>query len=420
MWNRNLTTEVLASVSDTPVVFIDGARQTGKSTLVQAVARGPHPSRYFTLDDATVRAAVVADPTGWLAAQSGPIVIDEVQRAPGLYLAIKAAVDRDRRPGRYLLTGSADALLLPRLADALVGRMARLTLWPFSMGECARLAQPLAAAAHPVDFVAQLFAGQPTFSSTIGADRSATVQAVCAGGYPEALQRAAGRRREAWFDNYVTTILQRDIPDMTRIADADQLRRLLALVAVRTAQLHNGAEMARTLGMPHTTLDRHLALLHAVYLVQSLPAWTSNLGKRLVKSPKLMLTDTGLAAHLCGLNADRLQKQPQLFGPLLETYVAMDLRKQLGWSAVHAQLFHFRDHGGTEVDLLLEDRSGGVAAIEVKAAGQVGTQEFKGLRVLRDLLGERFRSGVVIYLGDQAVPFGDRLWAVPLQAIGAN
>jgi predicted AAA+ superfamily ATPase len=405
--DRHATPAIEAAFADTPVVFVDGPRQCGKSTLVQALAARRPPMRYLTLDDASVLAAARADPVGFLAALDGPSVIDEVQRAPELFLPLKAAVDRDRRPGRFLLTGSADALLLPHLADALVGRMERVTLWPFSQGERAGTRE---------DFLAAVFADTlPPLAYATDA-RADVVERVLAGGFPEALARK-GSRRAAWFGSYITTLLQRDVRDLARVSALHELPRLLTLLATRTAQPHNLADHSRALGMPHTTLQRHLALLEATYLVQRVPAWSPNLGKRLVRAPKVVVVDSGVAAWLQGLDAERLRQQPHVFGPLLEAFVGMELRKQLGWTRHRATVHHYRSHAGAEVDLVLEDAAGRVVGIEVKAAATVGLADFRGLKALQADLGERWLRGVVLYLGDVVLPFGDRRVAMPVSAI---
>lgn len=405
MLRRNLTSSLLEALSDTPVVLLNGARQVGKSTLVQSLTSNGHSAGYFTLDDATVLAAATGDPAGFLAGVGGPVILDEVQRAPDLFLAIKAAVDRDRRPGQYLLTGSADIFLLPRISESLAGRMEVLTLWPLSQGEIEQARET---------FVDALFA--PAFQppSVELPDRSRILERALRGGYPEMLGRSSESRRRAWFASYTSTILQRDVRDLSNIEDLAALPRLLSLLAARATTLLNLSELSRSLGLPATTLKRYFALLEATFLVRPLPAWSDNLSKRLVKSPKILLTDTGLLSAALGLTRERVDEEPQLAGPLLESFVLMEIRKQAAWSETRPSLFHYRTQTGQEVDLLLEDARGRVAAVEVKAGSTV--QE-KDVRVLLDLartLGKRFVRGVVLYTGERAVPFSEKVLALPL------
>ena len=415
MLPRAVTPHILAALADTPVVFLAGPRQAGKSTLAQWIASGPHPARYLTLDDATILSAATQDPTGFLAGLEGPVVLDEVQRAPALYLALKAAVDRDRTPGRFLLTGSAKALMLPQLAEALVGRMEVLTLWPFA--QCELAGAPTETVGLRGDFVDALF-GDEWPGTAAGTDRQDLLGRIVVGGYPEAVDRKAAARRRAWFGSYVTTILQRDIRDLARIEGLADLSRLLALMAARSTGLLNYAELSRSSALPQTTLKRYLALLEATYLVQTLPAWSGNLGRRLVKSPKLLFVDTGLMAHLLGLSseADLRQDSPAV-GPLVENFVAVELLKQLDWSRTQPRLYHFRSHAGQEVDLVLEDARGRLVGIEVKASSEASADDFRGLRALAEQVGPHFQRGVVLYAGRETVPFGERLRAYPISSL---
>lgn len=412
MLPRAITPQLLAALSDTPVVFLAGPRQAGKSTLAQWLAAGPRPAHYLTLDDATVLSAATQDPTGFVAGLEGPVVLDEVQRAPGLYLALKAAVDRDRTPGRFLLTGSARALMLPQLAEALVGRMEVITLWPFAQGEL----EP-GARGEEQGLVDALFGDDwPTVAE--GTEKQDLLRRIVVGGYPEAVARQAPARRRAWFGSYVTTILQRDVRDLARIEGLSNLSRLLSLMAARSTGLLNYAELSRSSALAQTTLKRYLALLEATYLVQTLPAWSGNLGRRLVKSPKLLFVDTGLMAHLLGLSdeADVRPDSPTV-GPLVENFVAVELLKQSGWSRTQPGLYHFRSHDGQEVDLVLENARGRLVGLEVKAGGEVSGDDFRGLRALAEQVGPRFHRGAVLYAGRETVPFGERLRAYPISGL---
>jgi predicted AAA+ superfamily ATPase len=408
MLARHLTTAILGALGDRPVVMLHGARQTGKTTLARTLTESHHPARYFTFDDASVLAAAQSDPAGFLAGLGGPVVLDEVQRAPELFVAIKASVDRDRRPGRFLLTGSANVLVVPQLCESLAGRMEILTLWPFSQGEIHSAADT---------FIDAVFADRLPRAVAGRVDRQDLVDRITTGGYPEVVSTIAPARRSAWFGSYVTAILQRDVRDMANIADLTALPRLLALIASRPMSVLNAADLARSLGLPQTTLKRYLALLRATFLVRLLPPWFVNIGKRLGKSPKVFLDDTGLASHLAGLDRTRLETDPTLLGGLLESFIVMELQKQAGWSHVTPGLFHFRSHDGREVDIVLEAPDGRVVGIEVKAAATVRSADFNGLRLLTEAAGRRFHRGIVLHTGHELVPFGEALHAVPVNAV---
>lgn len=408
MFARHLAAEIAVAFHDTPVVFLNGARQTGKSTLARELIVHGERARYLTLDDAAVLSAARDDPTGFIAGFDGPVVLDEVQRAPNLFLAIKAAVDRSRKPGRFLLTGSADVLLLPRVADSLAGRMEIFTLWPLSQGELADVNE---------SFVDRLFLKTRPTPVRDEEDRRSLLARVLRGGYPVVQQRETEARRRAWFDSYITTILQRDIREISEIEDLTLLPRLLALLASRSCGLLNFADLSRSIAIPQTTLKRYFTLLETTFLVRLLNPWSVNIGKRIVKAPKVYLNDTGLMTHLLGLDHSRLRFDTAIVGPLLENFALMELRKQIAWSRTRPQIFHFRTHTGEEVDILLENAAGEIVGVEVKATASVGASDFKGLRVLAEAAGSRFRRGIVLYTGVETVPFGKNLHAMPISSL---
>jgi predicted AAA+ superfamily ATPase len=405
MYIRNIEAELYSALADTPVALLNGARQTGKSTLVQAFAKASSVP-YVTLDDATQLAAARSDAQGFLAGLGERAVIDEIQKAPELFPAIKMSVDRDRRPGRFLLTGSANVLLLPKISESLAGRMELITLWPLSQGE--------------------LHAQQEKFLDGVFAERLPALREsdafdlknmVLAGAYPEVIQRPAGKRRDAWFAAYITALLQRDVRDLANIDGLTDMPRLLSLLAARVGGLLNMSELSRSSGIPNSTLKRYLSLLQATFLFQPLPAWSSNLGKRLIKSPKIHLIDSGLAAHLAGITRQSLDRDPVFFGHLLETFVVGELRKQNGWSDRRVNLYHYRTTTGREVDILLEDAAGRLVGLEVKASSTVGRKDFSGFDALSEDVGDRFVRGVVLYSGEQAVSFGEHYVALPVGAL---
>lgn len=405
---RNITPEILTAVADRPVVLLHGARQTGKTTLVKDLAQKQHPARYVTLDDAAVFSAAQTDPFGFLSAFEGPVILDEVQRAPELFLAIKRLVDDHRTPGRFLLTGSAHALLLPKLSESLAGRMEMFTLWPFSQGELGGVRD---------GFIDAVFAAKHSQPPEPHPIRWDLCSSMVRGGFPEAAQIDSEERRRAWFGSFVTAILQRDIRELAHIDGLSVMPRLLALIASRPMGLLNFADLSRSSGLSQSTVKRYVALLEATFLVQAIPAWFANFGKRLTKSPKIAVTDTGLAAHLLGLNYQRLFEDRNLFGPLLEGFVAMELKKQCSWSRVKPGLFHFRSHDGNEVDFILEEPGGRIVGVEVKASTAVTNADFKGLRYLADRIPKRFHRGIVLYTGAEMLSFGPKLHAVPLSAL---
>ena len=403
----------MEALEDTPVVFLNGARQTGKSTLVREMAESDHPARYITLDDPTVLSAAQHDPAGFLAGIDGPVIIDEVQLAPHLFPALKMIVDRNRRPGRFLLTGSANILLVPRVAESLAGRMEILTLWPLAQSEIEGCEASL---------IDRLFSGELAGSrlpqdSRGREGRVDLLERVVRGGYPEVVGRKREERRRSWFNAYLTTILQRDVREMANIEGLTELPRVLALLATRASSLHNLADISRSIDIPQTTLRRYLTLLETAFLLVPVPAWSSNLGKRMVKAPKLAMSDTGLLTHLLGANEARLAEDSSLLGRVLENFVVTELRKQATWGRTRPQLFHFRTQAGHEVDIVLEDAAGHLVGVEVKAGATVTSSDFKGLRALREMTGDRFRRGIVLYTGGETVGVEMNLFALPMASL---
>lgn len=405
MKRRNLEAKVRAALADTPVVVVHGARQTGKSTLVRAIAASVPRRRYVTLDDSTALGAASAAPSAFAAGFDGPVVIDEVQRAPGLFRAIKGEVDRDREAGRFLLTGSANVLMLPRIGESLAGRVEIVTLWPMSQGEIE---------GREERFVEAVFAPKLKLEEGGGGGGLSLVERVVRGGYPEPIERASEERRAAWYSSYVTAILQRDVRDMANVEGLTEFPRLLSLIASRAAGLLNFSDLSRGLSMPQSTLKRYFALLEATFLVVALPAWSNNRGLRLTKAPKVMMSDTGLACAVLGMDRARLEADGNARGALIENFVAMELMKQAGWCRGGVRVFHFRTVSGREVDLVLEDSAGRVVGVEVKSGGEVRERDFDGLRALKEAAGAKFVRGVVVYDGPEVVSFGKEFAAVPV------
>jgi predicted AAA+ superfamily ATPase len=393
------------ALGDSPAVLIHGPRQSGKTTLAQYVGtrRG---YAYFNLDDDVVRAAAEADPAGFVADLPPRAILDEVQRAPSLFTSFKIAVDRDRTPGRFLLTGSANVLLVPKLADSLAGRMEIIRLLPFAQCEIER---------RPAAFLDALF-GASFEVHQVERLGPKLAERIVAGGYPAALARATPRRRAAWYRDYVETMVQRDVRDLSRITSLDALPRLLALAAGQTARLLNVTDLAGPFQLSRPTIREYVTLLERVFLVEELPPWHKNRKSRLVKTPKLHVGDTGVAATLLGLDAQALYADRGALGQLLETFVHHELRRQASGHEDEIRFHHFRDKDGYEVDIVLE-RGGRLAGIEVKAAATVTAADFRGLAKLASAAGRSFAGGVVLYDGETCVRFGDGRYAVPVRTL---
>ncbi len=398
------------ALEDTRVVLISGARQTGKSTLAMSVARDEHPASFITLDDEGHRAAAQADPTGFLSRRTGPIVIDEIQRAPELLLAIKMAVDTDNTPGRFLLTGSANILSAPRVMDSLAGRIEIVTLWPLSQGELAGVDE---------GFVDALLSGGPPSGAPDRVDFHGLARLLGRGGFPEVVTRDAPARRRRWFESYLRSLVERDIRDLADIRRSDEIERLLRLIATRVGNILQPATLAHDLSIGRFTVESYIGLLETLYIVRRLPAWRPALGARVVHAPKAYVVDSGLLCHLLNADAERIVSDVRVSGMVLENFVAMEVLRQLEWSKERVFLYHFRDKDNREVDLVLESARGKVAGIEVKASATVRPQDFRGLERLKRLAGDRFACGIVLYVGEHTVPFGEGLWAVPVSALWA-
>lgn len=409
MIERRAHSLIVEAAQDSRVVMVVGPRQAGKTTLVRDLADGPLPRTYITMDEASARRAASEDPAGFVASLDMPVAIDEVQRVPDLLLEVKRIVDRDPRPGQFLLTGSARVLSLPNVADALVGRVETVTLWPLSQGEVE---------GSKSNLVDALFDASPPLIDGAVEGQAAWLGRALAGGYPEALEREEGRRRDAWFSSYLETLVERDIRDLSDIRALDEVPALLTLVASRSSSPLNVAGLANDLRISEASARRYLSLLRAVFALLRVPSWRRNLGRRATAAPKYQLVDSGLAAHLLSLDRERLAADEALVGGLFESFVRMELVKQVEWSRARPGLLHFRTRGGArEVDAVLERRGGQIVGVEMKAAASLSSRDFRGLEALRDERGADFLAGVVIHAGQQTLPFGDRLWALPVSAL---
>lgn len=418
IYERAIAKRLQAGLADTPVMLLSGPRQSGKSTLARhAASTRPgapiilapdglpgRPKGYATLDDAAVLASARDDAEAFLEQlpSDGLVVIDEVQRAPELLLAIKRAVDLDRRPGRFLLTGSANVLTLPRVAESLAGRMEPLTLWPLAQCELA---------GREPRFLRGLFGG--TIDVENAESRAQLLDRAFRGGFPEAIARADTDRRHAWFGAYIGTVVQREIKSISAIEDESAIVRILQTLASRSGGPRNIQTLATDTGIPNTTINRYIALLRATFLVAELPAWYRNIDARLVKSPKMLITDSGLYANLL-----RLDPGDSHVGFLWETFVGVELLRLISFEpAYRYSLLHFRTRGRHEVDYVVERDDRQIAGVEVKMARSISASDFDGLRVLRSAAGDAFQIGIVLYAGERVLPFGRNLWAVPVNAL---
>jgi predicted AAA+ superfamily ATPase len=421
MYDRKIATNLELARGDTPVVLLSGPRQVGKSTLARRAAQtapghpitlaettsasGQGDTSYFTLDDATTYAAAAHDPQGWLQTYRSPdwIVIDEVQRLPALLVAIKREVDLDRRPNRFLLTGSANIMTIPHVAESLAGRVELLQMWPLSQAEIE---------ARDSTFLARLFAeGRLDWRSA--ESRETLITRTLRGGFPDATRRADRARRNAWFGSYVTTVVQREIRSISNIEDDGSILRILRAVASRSGQPRNFQSLSRDTGIPVSTIARHVELLKATFLISEIPPWSGSVDARITRSPKLLINDSGLYGYLLNI-----APRDSHVGFLIEDFVGAELVKLVSYAGIgDYTVLHFRTREQQEVDFAIEAADRRVVGIEVKAATSVEARDFRGLKALAELAGERFHRGIVLYSGSECVPFGPRLWAVPIAAL---
>ena len=402
---RYVQSKITTALQDTRVVLVVGPRQAGKTTLAKLYANADRP--YITLDDPATLAAARSDPTGFIRGLK-QAVIDEVQRAPDLLLAIKESVDKDQAPGRFLLTGSTNLMAMPLVVDSLAGRLEVITLMPFAQAELA---------GTPGNLLDRLFdgAGLPAVVSPVVGD--ALMDLVLKGGYPEALRRTSVGRRQAWLQDYVALILDRDVRDIANIDQLDRMPRLLDVLAAHAGQLVNHSSYGAALGLTAPTAQKYVGILERLFLLRQVPPWSHNAVSRLTKTPKLHFLDTGLLVALRGNTASQLQKDRTSYGPLFENFVVSEVLKLITWSDKRLRVSHFRTKEQDEVDLVIEDRQGRVIGVEVKASATVRAADLRGLRQLQAAVGDKFVQGLVLHDHDRITPFDARLHAGPVSLL---
>ena len=404
MYQRFVERRAKEALSDTPVVLIVGPRRAGKTTLVRKM--GEAGRTYITLDDWTTLDAAKSDPAGFIRGLDHA-TIDEIQRAPDLLLAIKKTVDEDYRPGRFLLTGSANVLTLPRIADSLAGRMETLHMLPLARAEVTGTTPR---------FLERLFAGKlrGEQAAIVGED---LVKLVIAGGFPEALSRENERRRQDWARSYMTSVLTRDLRDIAEIEKLTELPKFVRLLAEHSGRLVNYSQFGGAINVSHKTGQRYVALLEQAFLVATLRPWYTNALKRIAKTPKLHFLDSGLLAATRGSGFERMKANRGELGALLESFVFSEVLKLMTGSEMRLTPYHFRDQQMHEVDIVLERDDGMIVGIEVKAAATVKSGDFAGLRTLAEACKDRFAYGVVLYDSVDLVPFADKLVAAPISCL---
>lgn len=397
---RQIKARMEIAMKDTPVVLINGPRQSGKTTFVKEYSP---PLPYYTLDDDNILNAVKQDPVGFVN-RIDKAIIDEIQRAPELLRAIKLSVDENRQPGRFLLTGSANLLALPQIGDSLAGRMEIITLYPLSLAEIERRDN------HFIKYALE----QSWPSQAIYREQSDIMSHVLTGGYPEMLRRPTFDRRNAWAKSYIKAIVERDVKDISSIEKLVEMPRLLEVLAHQSGKLTNFTQIGGQLNLDTKTAQKYIGLLETLFLVHLLRPWHGNTLSRIVKTPKIHFLDSGLLACLNRMTPERIEADKSSFGALLETWVYGELLKMCTLTDEEWNIYYYRDKDQMEVDFILENQEGKIIGIEVKASQTLFNQDFRGLRKLATLTGNNWVSGIVLYAGDNCLPFGDNLWGIPL------
>jgi uncharacterized protein len=408
MYTRLIQKNIEEALGDTSVIIVNGARQTGKSTLCKTLIDTKMlDADYITFDSRTPMAAAQKDPEGFLAGLKPHVVLDEIQRVPEILLAIKKYIDTDRTNRRFILTGSADVMTLPKLSESLAGRIEIHNLWSLSQDEIR---------GKKSSFLDKLIDPSNPFH-TGATSWEDIINILTIGGYPEILSRKNEQRRIKWFEAYINSILQKDIKELANIEKISEIPNLLEILAGRVGSTVNLADISRLLGMPASTVKRYYMLLQHVFLIKEIPAWTPNFEGRFVKMPKIFISDTGVLCYLRGDTHTSLLHDRNRVGAVMENFVIMEIIKQMSWSPLGFKPYHFRDHKGIEVDLLLENRQKHIYGIEIKTSASVKSSDFKGLEYFAEHNPKNFKKGIVFYTGDQYIQFSEKMHAVPLSLL---
>ena len=403
---RYLKAKLLQSFKVSPVTLLAGARQSGKTTLMKEIGKELE-MQYITFDTLKQMMAAQDDPEGFIRSLSKPVIIDEVQRVPEIVLPIKLSVDEKRAPGSFGLTGSANPLVAPKLNDSLAGRMFILNMWPLSRGEILK---------KQSNFLELIFNPSAVFPEGAECSRHQIAEILITGGYPDALALEP-EIRDQWFDNLLTTILERDVKDLADIARPRDLAKILNILAARTSNLLNLADLSRISAIPYTTLNHYMTILEALFLIVRQPAWHLNRSKRLIKMPKIYFGDTGLLINQLRIGRELILADGRLLGNILENYVFLELKKLSSWALQPLELYHYRTQTGIEVDIILENRAGQIVGIEVKASEKITPEDWKGLDTLGEEMGDKMIRGIILYPGNEVVAFKKERIAIPLSTL---
>jgi predicted AAA+ superfamily ATPase len=408
IYTRNILQNILRSLKNNPVVLINGARQVGKSTLVEELVKEGYQAKYLSFDDHAILFAASNDPFGFLNQYDVSLAIDEVQRNPEIFMAIKRIVDSKKKPGQFLLTGSANVLTIPKVSESLAGRMILHTLWPLSQGEIKGKKE---------GFIDWAFSQEklPVLKKSL--NQNDLIDLIVKGGYPRSIKAEDQRDRIEWMRSYVDTILQRDIRSLANVEGLKDMPHILSILAERIGNLINLADVSRITKLNKVTLSRYYTLLQMVFLVVEVPAWFVNRDKRLAKTPKVYLNDTGLACYFKQLTKEDLFKDRNQLGPLLENFVVMELKKQITWHDMMPNIYHFRTQSGQEVDVVLEGQNKKIVGIEVKSSTKVDGGDLSGLKRLKEMAGDKFAKGIILYAGEHPIALDDKIYALPINSL---
>lgn len=406
---RHITPKLHLALKHRPVVYIQGGRQTGKSTLARTLINKNYKADYIPLDDLAVLAIVKNDPKGFLNNYPGNLIIDEVQMAPDLLIAIKHLVDNDRRPGKFVLTGSSNLFTLPKISESLAGRVDIYRLLPLSQSEIE---------GNKFHLVDELFKGRTKSLFEIkGKGKKQIITRIIRGGFPEIVTNRNVSLTARWFNSYVTTLLQRDVRDIASIDNLEVFPQILGILASRSGGLTNFADISRETSVPQTTLKRYISILRMAFIIEMVPSWSNKMEQRFVKSPKIFFNDTGLLSYLSGFTEKRLETDSKALGMAMENFVFAELVKLHSYSDNFFTIYHYRTHLDEEIDFILERNDGRSIAIEVKSSETIKPDMAKNIKVFQGKYPEKFLSGIVFYTGKQVLPIGEKIFALPIDAL---